>query len=88
MSKHHKIVNWRRLAALRRQVLAEQPICAACHQRLSAEMDHITPVHVDPTLVLDRDNVQGLCVECHKDKTRADLGHKERVEIGIDGFPR
>lgn len=86
MSKHHKIVGWRRLAALRRQVLAEQPICAKCHQRLSEEMDHVLPVHLHPELILDRDNCRGLCVECHKEVTREQLGHKAKPKIGLDGF--
>lgn len=86
MSKHHKIVGWRRLAALRRQVLAEQPICGYCKAALSEEMDHIIPVHERPDLILDRDNCRGLCIPCHKEKTRKDMGHKAKPEIGLDGW--
>jgi hypothetical protein len=35
----------------------------------------------------DDANLQGLCAECHSEKTRADLGQRARVEIGVDGVP-
>jgi 5-methylcytosine-specific restriction endonuclease McrA len=35
----------------------------------------------------DMDNLQYLCVECHKVKTRQDLGHKVKRAFGPDGMP-
>ena len=35
----------------------------------------------------DDDNLQSLCHSCNETKTAADLGHKQRVTIGADGWP-
>lgn len=32
-------------------------------------------------------NTQILCVPCHLKKTEQDMGHRERVAIGDDGWP-
>ena len=57
----------------RRQVITEQPICNICDQRLAVEIDHITPLDHDGA-PYDRDNLQGLCVDCHRTKTAAETG--------------
>lgn len=57
---------WRKLRA---QVLAAEPLCRVCGIAPSAEADHITPVAQGGAL-LDRANVQGICVPCHKRKTQ------------------
>lgn len=45
----------------------------------SAEIDHIKPLHKGGTNA--RENLQGLCVECHKAKTA--LEHRDR----LGGYP-
>ena len=80
------------LQRIRRRYFAHYPLCVMCEQkgvvRLARELDHIIALD-NGGLDFDRDNGenrQGLCVECHAEKTRRDLGHKERPAIGADGF--
>lgn len=81
---HH----WRKL---RKQVLAEQPVCQACHVRVSTECDHIVPKSQGGTN--ERTNLQGLCRECHQSKTLSEAAeaqgrtYRPRPTIGLDGWP-
>lgn len=76
----------RRWMRLRHVVLVEQPVCMICGKRSSTEVDHIIPVTKGGTD--ERSNLQGTCSECHEDKTRNDLGLKNKpVKIGLDGYP-
>lgn len=76
----------RKWLRLRHVVLVEEPVCRICDRRPSVEVDHIIPVSKGGTD--ERDNLQGVCTECHEDKTRADLGLKKKaVKIGLDGYP-
>lgn|SRR5436190_21576924 len=59
----------KRWEMLRRQVLAEQPICAICTERLSQEIDHIQPLSQGGA-PYDRANVRGLCRDCHHERHR------------------
>jgi 5-methylcytosine-specific restriction protein A len=71
---------------LRHVVLVEQPVCAICGRKESVEVDHIMPVSKGGKD--DRDNLQGVCRDCHEDKTRKDLGLKNKqLPIGLDGYP-
>lgn len=49
--------------------LLAQPKCQACGSRRNCVPHHIVPVHVDPTLELDPENLITLCegpvVNCH-----------------------
>ena len=70
--------------------LAASPLCVACAKRgrtrLAEQVDHIDPI--DKGGIESRDpflNRQALCVECHKEKTVRDFGH--RPTIGVDGWP-
>lgn len=61
-----------KLQIIRERWFRVHPLCAECdrHGRVTAaqELDHIVPLHLGGQ---DSDsNRQGLCVECHKDKTR------------------
>ena len=60
---------WQRL---RRQVLAEEPLCRACKPRVTAAVavDHIVPKAKGGTD--DRANLQPLCQACHDAKTARD----------------
>ena len=57
----------------RRDFLNRFPLCATCREKgltvLAEELDHIKPVEQDPEGFWDESNWQGLCVECHIDKT-------------------
>lgn len=68
---------------LRLVVLNEEPLCRVCltHHRTtaSAEVDHILALEHGGTD--DRDNLQGICTECHKIK------HGAMPRIGTDGWP-
>lgn len=66
--KRWKYAGWR---ALRRQVLAEEPHCRACGGPAS-EVDHIVPLSRGGSR--DRSNLQALCRECHREKTRRENG--------------
>lgn len=59
---------------LRAQVLSEQPWCAECYRlgvlEPAIDVDHIVPHRGDEGRFFDRDNLQGLCVGCHRAKTR------------------
>jgi 5-methylcytosine-specific restriction protein A len=47
------------------------------------EVDHITPKAKDGTD--DPENLQAICIECHKAKTKAERSGK--ILIGDDGWP-
>jgi 5-methylcytosine-specific restriction endonuclease McrA len=50
-----------------------------------AELDHILPLYKGGD---NRDeNLQMLCIECHRKKTAEDLGVRYRRETGPDGWP-
>ena len=70
---------------MREVVLIEEPVCMICGVKPSVEVDHILPLCKGGTDL--RDNLQGLCAECHDEKTCKDLGMKKPVKIGLDGYP-
>jgi 5-methylcytosine-specific restriction protein A len=71
---------------IRNRVLVEQPVCQVCQRAPSEQVDHKTPVSQGGTD--DPDNLQGICIKCHKIKTRKDLGFKTNpIKVGIDGYP-
>ena len=47
------------------RILARDPICTVCHNRLSTEVHHVN----GPTDHRD-DNLAGLCKDCHKAETQ------------------
>jgi 5-methylcytosine-specific restriction enzyme A len=77
------------LQKIRKRILGRNPLCVRCNAagrtRLATEVDHIVPLHKGGE---DSDsNRQGLCSECHVEKTREDLGQALKVAIGLDGYP-
>lgn len=88
MRTEDRIRGWK-LQKIRALWFKEHPLCVRCLKlgkvTAAAELDHILPVCKGGTN--DPENLQGLCVECHRDKTNEDLGYKARVEIGLDGWP-
>ncbi|WP_424974253.1 HNH endonuclease [Dinoroseobacter sp. S124A] len=63
-------------------------LCVACAKRgitrLMQDVDHITPKAQGGTD--DLDNLQCLCRDCHKAKTRAE-NTKTLIPVGEDGWP-
>jgi 5-methylcytosine-specific restriction protein A len=84
-----KRIRGKELQRLRDYWFMSNPLCASCFSKgipkLAQELDHIVPLHKGGTN--KEENLQGLCRECHAEKTRIDLGWKERVSIGVDGWP-
>lgn len=82
-------IRGRDLQRLRSYWFHAKPLCVICERanrvRLATELDHILPLHKGGTN--DDANLQGLCTGCHADKTRKDLGWKDKPTIGIDGWP-
>lgn len=75
----------RRWMELRHVVLVEEPVCQICQRKPAKEVDHILPICKGGTDT--RDNLQGVCHDCHEEKTCNDLGIKKPVTIGLDGYP-
>jgi 5-methylcytosine-specific restriction protein A len=77
----------RRWLAIRARVLTAKPLCIACQAKNrinpAREVDHVVALVNGGTDALE--NLQGLCLECHADKTRADLGQAERVQFDSSG---
>lgn len=82
-------IRGRKLQRIRNAVLSREPLCRACYAKgrytAATELDHIIPLHAGGTN--DASNLQPLCRECHQAKTVRDMGYRERVTIGADGWP-
>jgi 5-methylcytosine-specific restriction enzyme A len=67
---------WRRLQFA---YLSEHPLCVMCESRgcitEAVLVDHVTPI-VAGGAVLDRANLQSLCVRCHAIKSGRDLSSR------------
>lgn len=66
---NRRVYGKRRWRILRRAVITANPMCTACHENMSTDADHITPISAggapyDPT------NIQALCSTCHGRKTK------------------
>lgn len=77
---------WERIRARARVVLDYR--CQACGNGVDKlELDHIVPVAFGGSNALD--NLQWLCVQCHKEKTKADakIGHEryKRATLEVGG---
>ena len=76
----------RRWMDMRHVVLVEEPVCMICGRKASTQVDHKIAVTNGGTD--ERDNLQGICDECHDIKTAKDLGIKPPPDkIGLDGYP-
>ena len=76
----------RRWMRMRHVVLIEEPVCKICGRKASTQVDHRLPVCQGGTD--ERKNLQGVCEDCHEEKTAEDLGIKSPPnKIGIDGYP-
>lgn len=75
--------------AIRSSVLRYKPLCVVCKTKglvsRAEEVDHIIPLHKGGTDAYE--NLQGLCKDCHDEKTRLDCGYNPRPRVGLDGWP-
>lgn len=82
-------IRGRRLARIREQHFRANPLCVRCEAkgrvRLATELDHKVALANGGTDT--DDNRQGLCADCHRDKTNEDMGYVDRPRIGPDGWP-
>jgi 5-methylcytosine-specific restriction protein A len=66
------------------------PLCVHCDAKgrvtPATELDHIKPLH-EGGEDNDPDNWQGLCADCHRDKTAKDMGYRPKHQVGADGWP-
>lgn len=94
MTSDNAIVKHKRISGRARQELRDRhfranPLCKMCEAKgklsLAQELDHITPLHKGGDN--STDNLQGLCIECHKEKTAIDKGYKQRKAISVSGWP-
>jgi 5-methylcytosine-specific restriction endonuclease McrA len=83
---------WRRL---RKQVLAEQPLCALCarsgRETPATVVDHVQPHRGDWNLFWARENLQALCATCHSGIKRIEenKGHSQACDAtGLPLDPR
>ncbi len=64
----------------RKMYLARNPLCAECQRRkkkrieAATEVDHIIPHKGNMVLFWDENNWQGLCKQCHSEKTAKEDG--------------
>ena len=79
----------RALQRLRSTFLRMHPLCRRCelrgNYRAATQLDHIVPLYQGGTD--DEANLQGLCDECHADKTAEDTGKQRKSGCNIDGRP-
>jgi 5-methylcytosine-specific restriction protein A len=82
-------VRGRRGVEQRARRLAAEPLCRRCKAKglitVATVWDHIIPLAKGGTD--DDANGQSLCDPCHVEKTNEDFGHRQRVPIGLDGWP-
>ncbi|PKG49280.1 MULTISPECIES: HNH endonuclease [Halomonadaceae] len=80
---------WQRLRA---QVIAEEPLCRHCLARgvvsPTTDVDHIHNGDGDYSDDNSRENLQGLCHECHSHKTRAEMDGSATLVAGCDASGR
>ena len=80
----YRTKTWKRL---REEVLGSDPFCVLCHKAPATDVDHIVPHAGEWDVFTDRANLQPLCKECHKGKSR--LEHRApRVANGLRPFPK
>lgn len=82
-------IRGRKLQRIRKRHLMQFPLCVMCEAagRLSiaTQVDHIVALVNGGEDTAE--NRQSLCDDCHKAKTREDLGQRARTGCDVDGIP-
>ena len=85
----YKRIRGRKLQDIRAKHFAANPLCAHClikgRYTLASELDHIIALTNGGKDT--KSNYQGLCSDCHRIKTNADMDYKQKPVIGLDGYP-
>lgn len=69
-------IRGRRAVERNQRYLRQHPWCKTCHDKRATEVDHCVALHLGG---LDsEDNLQGLCRECHIEKTSAEHAARSR----------
>jgi 5-methylcytosine-specific restriction protein A len=80
-------IRGRALQRIRAAHFSRDPLCVICMSKgritLATDLDHIVALVNGGKDV--EDNRQGLCADCHKDKTAQDMGHKQRAKFDAQG---
>lgn len=79
----------RRAVEQRRRRLLAEPLCRDCRAKglttAATVPDHILPLAKGGPDT--DDNIRCLCEPCHKARTAEQFGHRQKPEIGADGWP-
>lgn len=84
-------ITGRRLQARRLRIWSRNPHCAMCGELTDLGQGTARPFELDHIVALvnggqdTEDNLQVLCVGCHEDKTRRDLGYAKRAQFDASG---
>lgn len=82
-------IRGRRLQRIRDQHFRKNPLCVRCmgigRARLATQLDHVIAL-VNGGADADI-NRQGLCDECHTDKTADDMGYRRKHQVSASGLP-
>ena len=58
--------------------------CNICEASTNLEIDHILPVTTNPELAFNEDNIQILCKDCHREKTRLEnSSNRQTIKWGF-----
>lgn len=74
-----------RKIVMQRDVYLCQPCLSKGRPTPAKQVDHIVPKSRDG--LDDLDNLQAICVECHKAKTKAEATGRQKVTFSDDGWP-
>lgn len=74
LRKHGQYKTWRK------KVLLRDKVCVICQVEKNLEVDHIIPIFENRFLMLDLDNGQVLCRQCHRKKTSKELKRWLKLE--------
>ena len=88
LSRKARVKHRRAYDRLRLSVLRENPLCTECSKRgytvAAEQVDHIVPISTGKTmqevstLLMDRENMQPLCINCHIWKTKKENEKRQR----------
>ncbi len=90
LSRHERGYGYQWVKTRARVLQRDGYLCQPClktgRPTPATEVDHITPKAQDGTD--DYDNLQSICTDCHKVKTKAETsGRKDRLQYDAQGYP-
>lgn len=93
LSRHERGYGYQWTKTRERILRRDGYLCQPCYRlgrpTPATQVDHITPKAQDGTD--DSDNLQAICTECHKVKTKTEAlqasGTKQRTQYDEQGFP-